>query len=134
MLACSLRQHGISVRVIDQAPGPAVTSRALILHARGVETLDRLGALGDLPDRAISAVKTTFHLDGRPLLTIRFGQVEGSASSALVISQAEIESELRERRTQLGVAVEWGTQLVGATEDGDGIIGETKDGSSIRAR
>jgi 4,5-epoxidase len=49
-LACGLRAGGISVRVLDGAAGPAVTSRALGLQPRGVEVLDRLGALGELPD------------------------------------------------------------------------------------
>src|SRR3712207_5628777 len=95
-LACGLLQHGVSVRVVDKAHWPAATSRALILHARGVEALGRLGALGDLPRRSIPALKTTFHVGGRAV-TVRFGEVSGAALSALVVSQAEIEAELRRR-------------------------------------
>jgi 2-polyprenyl-6-methoxyphenol hydroxylase-like FAD-dependent oxidoreductase len=46
-LACGLLLHGVSVRVVDKAQGSATTSRANILHARGVEVLDRLGAFGE---------------------------------------------------------------------------------------
>src|SRR4051794_1016090 len=42
-VACGLRLHGVSVRVLDRATGPAVTSRALGLQPRGAEVLDRLG-------------------------------------------------------------------------------------------
>ena len=52
-LACGLRAAGLAVRVLDKAQGPAVTSRALGLQPRGVEVLDRLGALGDVPDRGL---------------------------------------------------------------------------------
>jgi hypothetical protein len=52
-LACDLRTRGIDVLVVDKAAGPATTSRALGLQARGREILARLGALGDLPERAI---------------------------------------------------------------------------------
>ena len=45
-------QRASTVRVLDGAAGPAVTSRALGLQPRGVEVLDRLGALGDLPTAA----------------------------------------------------------------------------------
>ena len=55
-LACCLLLHGVSVRVVDRAPGPAVTSRANFLHARGSEVLDRLGALGELPERVVAGV------------------------------------------------------------------------------
>src|SRR5882757_7547537 len=36
-LACDLRSRGIDVTVIDKAPGPATTSRALGLQPRGAE-------------------------------------------------------------------------------------------------
>ena len=55
-LACDLSSRGIAVRIIDKALGPATTSRALVIHARGAEILDRLGALGDLPQRAVKAL------------------------------------------------------------------------------
>ena len=42
-LACGLAAQGVAVRVVDRASGPASTSRANILHARGVEVLGRLG-------------------------------------------------------------------------------------------
>jgi 2-polyprenyl-6-methoxyphenol hydroxylase-like FAD-dependent oxidoreductase len=54
-LACDLRGRGIDVTIIDKAPGPATTSRALGLQPRGTEILARLGALGDLPQRAVKA-------------------------------------------------------------------------------
>ncbi|WP_231618561.1 FAD-dependent monooxygenase [Nonomuraea sp. SBT364] len=121
-LACALRLHGIAAQVVDSASGPASTSRANILHARGVEVLDRLGALGDLPDRALSAVTITQYLDGRPAITIRFGDVGlGAARPALYISQADIEAELRRRLAELGAGVRWNTPLVELTQDADGV-------------
>ena len=107
--ACALLQHGVSVRVVDRADGPAVSSRANILHARGVEVLHRLGALGDLPDRSVSAIKMTIHLNGKPVVTVRFGEIEGAQLSAMLVSQAEIEAELRRRLLALGGEVEWNT-------------------------
>ncbi|MEU8363856.1 FAD-dependent monooxygenase [Nonomuraea sp. NPDC048882] len=121
-LACALRLHGIAVQVVDSASGPASTSRANILHARGVEVLDRLGALGDLPERALSAITITQHLDGRPAITIRFGDVGlGDARPALYISQADIEAELRRRLAELGVDVRWDTPLADLVQDADGV-------------
>ena len=61
-LGCGLLAHGIPVRVIDKAAAPATTSRANFLHARGSEVLDRLGALGDLPERSVRAMKITTRL------------------------------------------------------------------------
>lgn len=131
-LACALLMHGVSIRVLDRAKGPASTSRALILNARGVEVLDRVGALGGLPGRALSAIKTDFHFGGRTL-TMKIGEVAGAARSALVISQAEIEAELRRRLTELGGEIEWDTELVDAIQDDEGVTATLDDGETIRA-
>lgn len=128
-LACSLLQHGVSVRVIDRADGPSSTSRANILHARGVEVLHRLGALGDLADTSVSAIKITMHADGRPVMTVQFGEVEGAQLSALICSQAEVEARLRHRLYELGGDVRWRTELLDATEDVSGVTAVARDGT-----
>jgi len=133
-LACGLLAQGVSVRVMDQASGPAVTSRANILHARGVEVLDRLGALGDLPQRAETALQITSYVGGRPMVTVRFGDVGlGTARPALYISQAEIEAALRSRLAELGGSVEWNTALVDATQDASGIAAALGNGQTVHA-
>ena len=81
-LACGLRAAGIDVRVLDKAAGPAVTSRALGLQPRGVEVLDRLGALGDLPDRGLPIRSVTINVDGRELRDFRSGSRPASAVPA----------------------------------------------------
>src|SRR5688500_5593772 len=73
-LACGLRAAGIGVRILDKAAGPAVTSRALGLQPRGVEVLDRLGALGDLPERGLPIRCVVIHVDGRKLASFEVGQ------------------------------------------------------------
>ncbi len=130
--ACALLQHGVSVRVVDRADAPAVSSRANILHARGVEVLHRLGALGDLPDRAVSAIKMTVHLNGKPIVTVRFGEIEGAQLSAMLVSQAEIEAELRRRLLELGGEVEWGTPLMDASQDGAAVNAVVGTGEKVR--
>lgn len=134
-LACSLRLHGVPVRVVDKAPGPATTSRANILHARGVEVLDRIGALGDLPERSLTALTITQYLDGRPAITVRFGDLGlGTARPALYASQADIEARLRQRLSDLGVEVAWGTALTAVTPHDDGVTCDFSDGATVSCR
>ncbi|MGH3086019.1 MAG: FAD-dependent monooxygenase [Rubrobacteraceae bacterium] len=133
-LACALLMHGVSVRVVDKAPHPATTSRANILHARGVEVLDRLGALGDLPERSVSALRVRFHVNGRLLATLRFGDTgRGGGRPALVVGQAEIEAGLRHRLAELGGGIEWDTELSDATQKDDGVTAMLGDGRTVRA-
>jgi len=106
-LACGLRLHGLSVRVIDRAQAPASTSRANFLHARGSEVLARLGALGTLPEESLRAMRITNYLGGRPIMTLEFGDPHlHTAAPPMVVSQARVEAALRARLAELGTAPE----------------------------
>lgn len=134
-LACGLRQRGVDIRLIDAATEPATTSRALAVQPRGAEVLDRLDALGDLPRRSITTMGITFHDGARELLTVRLGEnpVAGSSQSILLVSQAEVESRLRQRLSELGGTVEWGVTLTDAVASADGVTLTLDDATSTRA-
>jgi 4,5-epoxidase len=121
-LACDLCSRGVDVQVIDKAAGPATTSRALGLQARGREILDRLGALGDLPERAVQAHASNIYV-GKRLITrflveTQFGHVQ---LGPLLISQAEIEAQLRRRLAELGGTLMWDHELISATQDSHAV-------------
>ncbi|MFD2792650.1 FAD-dependent oxidoreductase [Promicromonospora vindobonensis] len=134
-LACGLRLQGVGVRVVDRRPAPATTSRANFVHVRGSEVLDRLGALGDLPQRSVRAMRITTYLGDRPMMRIRFGDPGlRTAAPPMVVSQALVEGELRRRLAELGVTPEWGASLAGLVQDDEGVTAELDDGRSVRAR
>lgn len=133
--ACVLRAHGVTIRVVDRAAGPAVTSRANLLHARGVEVLDRIGALGDLPEHARTAMFVTWYVDGRPISRLRFGDVGiGTARPALLISQVMVENRLRDRLAELDGKIEWSTPVTALRQDPDAVTVTLGDDTSVRAR
>lgn len=133
-LGCGLRLAGISVRVVDRAAGPATTSRANFLHARGSEVLHRLGALGDLPARSLRAMTVTTYLGDAPIAKVRFGDPGlGTAAPPMVISQASVEAALRDRFAELGGHVEWDTRLTGVEQDSDGVTATFAGGGTARA-
>ncbi|ADD45658.1 monooxygenase FAD-binding protein [Stackebrandtia nassauensis DSM 44728] len=131
-LACGLAAQGIAVTVVDAAPGPATTSRANILHARGVEVLTRVGALGDLPARSLAPVGMTMHARGKALTTMRFAPDTRESTQALFISQAAVEAELRRRLDELGVPIQWNRRVLAATPDTDGVTVDFGDNAPIR--
>jgi 4,5-epoxidase len=120
-MACALAQRGIQVRVIDAAAAPATTSRALGLQPRGAEVLTRVKALGDLPERALPVQDITLHGGGSTIRIPIGEEVVPGQRATLVISQAEVEGQLRDRLAELSVKVEWGTRLVAFTQDTDGV-------------
>ncbi|WP_051325276.1 FAD-dependent monooxygenase [Glycomyces tenuis] len=131
-LACGLAAQGIPVTVVDGAEGPSPTSRANILHARGVEVLTRTGAIGDLVERSLEPIGITMHAGAKPLVTMQFSEDDKEHFQALFISQALIEEELRRRLGELGVAVEWGRRVLGADQGGDGVTVAFEGGRSER--
>lgn len=134
-LACGLLLHGVSVRVIDRASGPAVTSRANFLHARGSEVLDRVGALGTLPDESLRAMRITTYLGDRPIMKLQFGDPGlRTAAPPMLVSQAKVEEALRDRLTELGGVVERGRTLRALTPHGDGVTAVLGNDQAVRAQ
>lgn len=131
-LACALAAQKVEVRVVDRAARPATTSRANILHARGVEVLARLDALGDLPERSLAPLGMTMHVGDRPLATVRFAPLRGQSTQALFVSQADVEEQLRRRLGALGVEVEWNRPLDGLEVHEHGVTAHL-DGTRLHA-
>jgi 4,5-epoxidase len=132
-LACGLAAQGVAVRIVDRAEGPGSTSRANILHARGVEVLERLGAVGDLHRRSLAPVGMQMHVRSRPIATMRFVPDDAESVQALFVSQAQIEEQLRRRLGELGVKVGWGAAVAGVVQDDDGVTVKFADGVRMRA-
>ncbi|HEU4346254.1 MAG TPA: FAD-dependent monooxygenase [Actinoplanes sp.] len=131
-LACGLLQGGADVRIVDAAAGPATTSRALGLQPRGIEVMDRLGALGELPDRGVTVREVVINVDGTELTRLRVGGVTKLVTRpGVMMSQAEVEGQFRRRLAELGGAVEWNHEVTDLRHDG-WIVG--CDGAHSRVR
>ncbi|MFJ3974210.1 FAD-dependent monooxygenase [Streptomyces sp. NPDC090021] len=122
-LACALRAAGVDVRVLDGASGPAHTSRALGVQPRGAEVLDRVGALGDLPERSVSIGQVATYVDGRLLARLPVGRrTDLVTRPGLLVSQAEVEARLRSRLAELGTAVEWRSEVTDLRQQTEGVV------------
>ncbi|HUR03150.1 MAG TPA: FAD-dependent monooxygenase [Nonomuraea sp.] len=134
-LAIHLALHDVPIRVIDAASAPATTSRALGLQPRGVEVLERIGALGDLPRRSQSSLNMSYNEGSRTVLRFHVGQaVADQPKQALLISQAEVEGTLRERLHELGGDIEWGVRLVGAQQDRGNVTATVRTATGVDQR
>ncbi|MEU6708158.1 FAD-dependent oxidoreductase [Streptomyces wuyuanensis] len=121
-LACGLAAAGVPVRVVEKRDEPATTSRALGLQPRGAEVLDRLGALADLPERSVRISRVVTHVDGRQMASLLVGRPTKLVTRpGLLMSQADVESALRQRLSTLGVEVEWGKELLSVAQDASGV-------------
>ncbi len=133
----ALRAAGVDVRTLDAASAPATTSRALGLQPRGIEVLDRIGAVGKLREHAVPLSRSIFLVDGRQVAELSWVNANRQGPpNPIIISQADIEASLRDHLADAGGTVEWGRRVVSVEDSGENArnaLVRLDDGSVIRA-
>ncbi|MFB8246280.1 FAD-dependent oxidoreductase [Streptomyces sp. NPDC055952] len=136
--AHELARRGVRVRLVDAAPGPAPTSRAVAVHPRTLETFAQMGVLDDLLARGRRNRAFTMYSGGRRLVRLEadYTTMPTSHPYTLVVPQTDTEAVLREAVAGFGVRVEWGVRLTGFEQDADGVNVrlERADGTRETAR
>ena len=120
LLALELCRHGVRPRLIDALPGPSPLSRAVAMHARTLELLDRHGLAEQFLRRGEVVRGAGLRRSGRVVATFPLGRIGEGLSPfpfVLTISQDQTERLLREALATQGVQVEWNTTLVALTQD-----------------
>jgi 2-polyprenyl-6-methoxyphenol hydroxylase-like FAD-dependent oxidoreductase len=124
MLALELCRHGLTPRLIDGRPGPSPLSRALVVHARTLELLDRHGLAEAFVARGEVVRGGAMRRQGRVVASVPLGRIGGSLSPfpfLLMLSQDQTEGLLREALANYGLAVQWNTTLVDMAQDAAGV-------------
>ena len=125
MAASQLARSGVSVRLVDAAPGPATTSRALGAHARSLEIYDQLGILGDIVAHGTRVNAFIRHQGGRTSrVDFDFSDLATRFRYMFNIDQVIIERVLRGCAASAGIAVEWHTRLESFQNDDDAVTAE----------
>lgn len=114
-----LARFHINFRIIDAKAGPINESRAIVMHARTLELLDKL----DLADQAIAAGQkiTAVHIlvEGKPAGVLALdapGHQLSPYHYSLVYEQSQTERLLLEGLEGFHTQVEWNTHLLGLTQ------------------
>jgi 2-polyprenyl-6-methoxyphenol hydroxylase-like FAD-dependent oxidoreductase len=112
VLAADLVRQGVAVRIVDEATGDTPHSRAIVMWARTLELLRRLGVVDRLDARGHRLDAVSFYSGGRRLGAVDLCRLPDTPYPfALTIPQTSTEQVLRERLTELGGAVERGVAL-----------------------
>lgn len=116
--ACELARRGIQVRIIDARSGPTTESRALGVHARTLELLEKLS----LADEVIACGQRLRGVelgDSRgPIGQVTFEADDTRYPFVISVPQSETERLLLSRLAQFGVSVERNTSLIELREEG----------------
>ncbi|MEH1099454.1 FAD-dependent oxidoreductase [Micromonospora sp. CPCC 205561] len=132
--ALTLARRGVRVSVVDRLDRPARTSRAAVVHAYTLETLDRIGAGAPLVARGLRSPGFTVRDRDKLLLTVPFHTLPSRHAYALMVSQAVTEEVLAGQLAAHGVAVLRPYALTGLTPDAAGVAATFADGATVRAR
>ncbi len=140
-MAAELAARGVGCRIFDKTPVRSERSRALVVHARSLELLQKMGVADELVARGRRTIKATPFVGGRPAANLEFGDIgvdDTPYPFLLFVSQAETERVLEEHVESLGVKVERPVELLAFTQDAEGVSARLRHGDdreeSVRAR
>ncbi len=115
--ALELSRLGVAVRLIEKAPSPATTSRAIGVQARTLELLDQRGLAGEMVRLGNPARGGSVYGGGKRVFRLDFSRVDSRYNYLLFISQAETERILREAIGRHGIEIERGVELIGIAQE-----------------
>lgn len=137
MMTLELARRGLNVRTVDRLPRPAETSKAITVHARTLEILERIDRrlVDRYLERGIHNKGYVLHFvdangkrsEVRP--GIDFTKVDSRYSFLLVHRQSESEQYLREYTSaHFGIAPDWDTACVDVQQDDSGVTATLESG------
>jgi 2-polyprenyl-6-methoxyphenol hydroxylase-like FAD-dependent oxidoreductase len=100
--AIGLATLGVNFAIVDALPEAQNTSRAAVIHAATLETLQRLGAAEQMLAQGIKTPDFKVRDRDRVLLGASFAELPVAMPFALMIPQDETEAILTQRLQQLG--------------------------------
>lgn len=139
MLSLELARRGVETRTVDRLPKPGDTSRALVVHARTAEILERIDErlVQRYLDRAIHNKGYVLHFvdadrnrrEVRPGLD--FTQLDCRYPFMLIHGQCDTENNIRDlMREEYGFEIEWGKKCTNVEQDGNGITATLVDAAN----
>lgn len=124
-MAAALDRYGVPCRLIDKAPAPSETSKALAVWCRSLELLSGLGESPGLADvfvrRGVKVVAGSIYAHGERVAHLALTSDESPYGFPLMIPQSESERILGEHLTRRGLTIERSLELVGFESGSDAV-------------
>jgi 2-polyprenyl-6-methoxyphenol hydroxylase-like FAD-dependent oxidoreductase len=126
--AAELARRQVPVRIIDRLAAPTTESRAIVVHARSLEMLERIGVVEAIMDSGVKTTAMETHAAGRRLMRIDLDRVDSPFPFSITTAQTETERILTEFLAGQGVTVERGAELTGLDQDAAGVRATVRQG------
>lgn len=137
VLALWLARLGVGVRIIDKAPEPGSTSRALAVQARTLEVYRQLGFAEEVAAKGARVVAVNLWVQGAKAARVALGDIGEGLSPypyVLVFPQDEHERFLTRKLEDAGVEVERGAELLDIVQGPDGIQARIRGADGVVER
>jgi len=139
MLAAELAMQNVSFRIIDAEPVRSTKSRALVVHPRSLELLNRHGIARDLIERGRVAMSAKLFVNKTLVVGVNLHELsyeDTAFPTPLFISQHETESFLDKELERYGKTAELGVRALKMEQDETGVTVtlKEKDGSEEQQR
>jgi 2-polyprenyl-6-methoxyphenol hydroxylase-like FAD-dependent oxidoreductase len=122
-MASELARYGLSVRLIDKNTQRTDKSKALVLWARTLELIDRMGpgAADRFIQAGLKAGSANILSGSEEIAHVDMTQVDSPYKFVLMIAQSETERLLEEHLATFGVKAERQKELRSFQESADGV-------------
>ncbi len=120
-MAAELARYGISVRIVEKAPGRTDKSKALVLWSRTLELLDRMGCSASFVDAGLKVTGARIVAGTREVAHVRLDSMDTPYSYALTLPQYDTERLMEQHLNSCGVAVERRVELIRFDPDANGV-------------
>nr|WP_294555527.1 FAD-dependent monooxygenase [uncultured Rhodopila sp.] len=136
--AVTLAANSVPFVLIDRLEAQQNTSRAAAVHAKTLESLEKLGVADSMVTAGRKIPVTTLRDRDKTLLRIDFGGIDSRYRFILALPQSETEAILTARLEALGGRIERGHEAVSVTPEDDrvsvAVRGDSGAQSTVRAR
>jgi 2-polyprenyl-6-methoxyphenol hydroxylase-like FAD-dependent oxidoreductase len=119
--AHELARRGVRVRIIDRLAQPTDESRAIAVHARSLDMLDRMGVLDDLLATGVKSTGMNLVANAKTLVRVPLDSVDSAFPYTLVTAQTETERVLTDHVMKLGVAIDRDCTATALIQDDDAV-------------
>lgn len=133
--ALFLTRRGVPVRILDIAPEPTSTSKALGVNPRTLKLLEETGVTAAILAEAQPLQRLRLHRQGHELAVIAPDWTAlGAGHPMAVLPQARTETLLAEALAALGVTVERGLGVDDVAQDDWGVGSRLTNGEHVRSQ
>ena len=120
-LANELARYGVCPRIIDKAPSIREVSKAMILHVRTQEVLDRVGITARVLQESQPLREVVVHAYGKHIGSWDLDHIDSPYPHPVIIGQNRTQHLLLDHLKGQGARVEWNTEALSIEPGKEGV-------------